>query len=120
MREIRPSGSEGGVGRKPHPYPYEDRGTGHLFPLAQRGVDVPAAGTGWRHRSAGTTRGRADRAPKTGGQVICSPPPNGAWTSQLRGPDGGTDQRGGLAAGSAALRGQGDRSFVAQPGVTTP
>jgi hypothetical protein len=22
MREIRPSGSEGGVGREPHPYPY--------------------------------------------------------------------------------------------------
>ena len=23
MREIRPSGSEGGVGRKPYPYPYQ-------------------------------------------------------------------------------------------------
>jgi|GEM_PF-1576061 len=25
MREIRPSGSEGGVGRKPHPDPYRQR-----------------------------------------------------------------------------------------------
>ena len=26
MREIRPSGSEGGVGLIPHPYPYRRRG----------------------------------------------------------------------------------------------
>ena len=26
MREIRPSGSEGGVGRKPYPYPYQQGG----------------------------------------------------------------------------------------------
>ena len=27
MREIRPSGSEGGVGLIPHPYPYRQRGS---------------------------------------------------------------------------------------------
>jgi hypothetical protein len=37
MREIRPSGSEGGVGRKPYPYPYQPS-------LAQRPPVIPAVG----------------------------------------------------------------------------
>ena len=45
MREIRPSGSEGGVGLIPHPYPYR----GHRptqVPMAA--VDKGSFGRGWQ------------------------------------------------------------------------
>ena len=38
MREIRPSGSEGGVARKRHPYPYRNqqlRDAPEFFPLQE-------------------------------------------------------------------------------------
>ena len=45
MREIRPSGSEGGVGRKPHPYPYKTlqdaQGGGDVAGLPVRPIHPP-------------------------------------------------------------------------------
>ena len=59
MREIRPSGSEGGVGPIPHPYPYRQVGTDCVGPRSNPPSRVEAlagnVGSRWRETGNRTT-----------------------------------------------------------------